>query len=143
MTGGEIIRAVTENMERVLTGLGVRFEARAAGEAEAALQGAPPAGVVEYRGENFERSYGLRPTYVEVLFEVKVFLRGHRRELVGSLQRWIHDIREALTVNNLNSGALAADKPVSLVDVDEGRVAVRGELATVSASVRLRYREST
>ncbi|MBI5492001.1 MAG: hypothetical protein HY893_03615 [Deltaproteobacteria bacterium] len=140
----DIVSAITDNMRGVLRARGVRFSHRSFNEAKEIPASQMPSGQISYAGEAFAGSHGERPSYSEAEFDIKVLmLEKDTEKAVREQQRWAHEIREALTVNALNAGPLAAAKPVS-------RVTIAGALAeshkdnifSLSCKVSVRYREA-
>ena len=56
-------------------------------------------------------------------------------------QDWAHRIRDAVTVNALNTGALADSKLVSLVNTTDVAITYEPPLSTIDYRLNVRYRE--
>lgn len=143
MADFETVRAVTDNLQRVLEAEGLRFT-RAVYEDDGAIPaGSLPLGRISYSWEVFGYSHGQRPGYGEAGFTVRVVAANRDpAQAVTEQQRWVHAVREALTVEALNTGELVTSRPVSLVRVERAEAGARGRLATVSLNVQVRYREA-
>lgn len=134
------IRAITDNMRAALESLGLKF-AMGAVERDKAAASMLPAGRISYEGESFEPTHGERPGYSEAEFGITVEIRaGDPAEAVREEQRWAHSVREALTVDALNAGELAAGKRVSRVRIPKSSVASGKESASINVKALVRYR---
>ncbi len=138
----DTVKAVTGNIEKVLDGLGVHFSTEVNEGTDGGAASIMPYGRIFYTGETFEYTHGQRPGYGEAGFRVKVFLRaGDGEAAVTEQQRWVHRIREALTVDALNTGDIGASKPVSRVVVSKAEAKGLKNVSTVVLDVLVRYRE--
>lgn len=144
MTDFSTITAITDNLESVLKGLGIHFD-RATYETDSDIPASVlPYGRIFYLGEAFEELSGERPAYIESEFNLRVTI-GERdpRKMMMEQQRWIHSVRDGLTVGALNIGALASSKLVSRVITDEARIE-QNRIDSISSAVcrvKIRYRE--
>ena len=137
------IKSIMDNVQSVLQAQGIKFS-RSTFEDEKNIP-APllPFGGIYYRGEDFQYTHGQRPGYAEADFFVKVVLRDRdSAELIRSAQKWMHLLRDALTVNAINIEDLAVSKPASLVTVERGDVENKGDMAVLGFKVKIRYRET-
>lgn len=144
MSNFDTIQAITTNLETVLKGLGAHFD-RATYEDDANIPASLlPYGRIFYIGEIFEEISGERPAYIESEFNLWVTI-GERdaQKMIREQQRWIHSVRDGLTVNALNIGDLASSKLISRVITDEARMEQGSNegVSSVVYSVRVRYRE--
>lgn len=143
MADFDTVRAVTANLRRTLETEGVRFSRSVYDDDSSIPAGSLPLGRITYTGETFGYSHGQKPGYGEAAFTVRVVAGPwDPAEALREQQRWVHAVRDALTVEALNTGELEASKPVSLVRVSGAEAGTKGRLATVSLRVQIRYRES-
>ncbi len=143
MSNIDTIRAVTDNLQSGLQNEGIRFSRKTYDDEKNVPASLIPFGEVIYQGEAFEYTHGQRPGYIEARFTLKVILK--ERDPVDMLreeQRWVHKIREALTVDVLNTGALSSSKPVSRVTTTGVDVINREHISVLAYRVSVRYRES-
>jgi hypothetical protein len=142
----DTIRGITDNIETVLSRLGVRFARAMRVDPKAVPATLLPSGRVVYAGERFETTHGQRPGYVEARFDVTVLIGGglgrEAADRIRAEQEWAHYIRSALTVSAVNSGALAESRLVSRVDVSEATIENEDEFSTLTSRVTVRYRET-
>ena len=139
----DTVDAITTNLREVLVGLGIDFSQSLNDEPGSVPAGRVPFGAVHYSGESFEHHHGQRPGYGEASFAVTVVLRERSAEdAARAQQRWAHSLRDTLTVDALNTGALSQAKPVSAVWVDSVKTDADNPLTFVTVGVTARYRES-
>ncbi len=140
----DTIIAITENIRDLLQAKGIKFSHKAYDDVKSVPASLLPLGQIFYAGEAFESPHGERPSYSEAEFAVKVLiLEKDPERAVGEQQRWAHNIREALTVNALNTGALAATKRVSRVNVARADAENhKDNLTSLTCKVFVRYREA-
>lgn len=142
MTNFEAVSGVTDNIESALKKLGINFVKSSIEGVERIPASLIPLGQIFYGGEEFENQHGQRPSYVEAEFLIKVIFTGKdASELVRSQQAWVHRIKGALTIEALNSGRLAAEKPVSRVNISRARAENGKSASAISVTLRARYRE--
>lgn len=137
------IDSITDNLEAVLKTLGACFSTEAHDDLSAIPAGLLPLGQVFYEGEGFEYVHGQKSSYASAEFLIRVILSDRDpRLLTREEQKWVHLIRDGLTVDALNIGALAASKLISMVATTDVRVN-HGNPAygVVSYKVSIRYRE--
>ena len=137
----ETVRAITDNIRDVLKAEGMHFPRTNQEDEKNIPASLIPLGAVSYTGEAFEYTHGQRPGYMEAGFAVKVLL-NERDPVVMTRQQqtWIHRIREALTVDALNTGYLASNKLVSRVTTDSVDVEDKAGKAVLTCRLRVRYR---
>jgi hypothetical protein len=137
----ESVRAITENLRRTLEAKGIRFQA-AHGEDDHPTQASLlPAGLIFYSGESFEYVHGQRAGYAEAEYRVRVIFREKDAGgIAAERQKWGHTIREALTVDSLNTGVLAGARPVSRVVVANIKAGETKGLSALNCTVIVRYR---
>ena len=142
MANVDTVGSITDNLQGTLQGEGIRFSRKTFDDEKAIPASLIPFGQVFYRGEDFEYSHGQRPGYVEVSFEVRVVLKERdHASMVRRQQVWTHGVREALTVDAMNTGDLATTKLVSRVETSEVDIENRSSLSILSFKVQVRYRE--
>ncbi len=145
MSNFDTVRSVTDNIQDVLEGLGIKFSQRAFEDSKDVPASLLPYGEIFYTGESFEETSGERPGYVEADFTLIVILRERfARDLVRAGQDWVHRVRGALGVDALNIGGLAASKLVSRVtsgSVGMDKGSGKSGLGILSYQVKVRYRE--
>ena len=142
MSNFDTVNAITGNIHGILKTTGINFTQKVFDDREVVPASLLPLGEVYYAGERFESAYGQRPLYAEAEYNIRVLVSGRDPEdLVREIQRWAHTVKEALTVDALNTGPLAQAKPVSRVTV--ARADSENNRAVSSLSLRLvvRYRE--
>ncbi len=79
--------------------------------------------------------------YAEAAFTISVSLRNRDlKTMTKDEQMWAHRIREALTVNALNTGRLASLQSVSRVQTRSVKVERKGHISRLYYSLVVRYR---
>ena len=137
------IKSITDNVQSVLQGQGIKFS-RSTFEDETAIPAALiPYGQIFYTGEDFEYTHGQRAGYAVGNFDIKVILQNRdATNLILSMQKWTHAIRDALTVNALNIVDLASSKLVSWVNVEGVKTEHKAEYGFMNFGIKIRYRET-
>lgn len=142
MSNLETLTAITDNLRKALEGLGICFSEKSYEDAKNIPASLFPLGEIFYTGESFEYTHGERPGYAEAEFTLKVIVSGHSQTgALRSAQSWIHGIRDALTVNTLNTGAIAFDRSVSRVEIKGVDVKGAESLTSIDYQIAVRYRE--
>ena len=142
MSNFDTITAVTDNLESVLRGLGINFTKEIHDDVGAIPASLLPHGQIFYDKENFEYTHGQKPEYATATFRVRVALMGNdAQKFIRDQQKWVHLIREALTVNALNIGGLATSKLINMAALDEVDVENTADRASLMCRVGIRYRE--
>jgi len=137
----DTIGAITENIRALLEREGLHIARENYGDEKNAPSSLFPYAVLSYEGETFEYTHGQRPGYSEAGFSIKVALRNRdMRAITEDEQRWAHRIREALTVNALNTGRIGAFAPVSRVRTVSVKVERRGHVSLLGYDLAVRYR---
>lgn len=137
------IKSITDNVRSVLQAQGIKFSRSTFEDEKNIPASLLPLGGIYYRGEDFQYTHGQRPGYAEADFLVKVVLQDRDSAgLIRSTQKWMHSVRDALTVNAINIGDLAVSKPASLVTVERVDVENKGDMAVLGFKVKIRYRET-
>src|SRR3989304_9584069 len=137
------VKSITDNLQTVLEGQGVRFSRKTFEDEKNIPASLIPFGEIFYQGENFEYTHGQKPEYAEIDYLVKVILSEKDPiDLMREQETWVHRIREALNVNALNVGNLANSKYVSRVTTEKVSAENRGKnMGFLNYGVRIRYRE--
>jgi len=137
----ETINAITENLRGLLEKEGLYVERDNFGEDKNAPAGLFPSAQLYYEGEDFEYTHGQRAGYAEATFRVRLLLRKRDvQEMIAEEQRWTHRIRDAISVNALNMGAVAASTPVSRVETRSVKVERKGQVSRLDYVLVIRYR---
>ena len=141
MNNTDTLRAITENLNTILATSGLHLAIENYEDEKNVPSSIFPYGVISYEGETFEYTHGQRPGYSDVDFRVKVVLRNKDlRAMTDDEQRWAQRIREALTVNAINSGLIAGASPVSRVVTRAVKVEKKGDVSRLIYSLSIRYR---
>lgn len=138
MANSDTVKAITANLADILAGLGFKIEDLSVDPSMTAM----PVCVILYEGEEFEYGHGQKPLYNEIKYLLKVMLSdpkpGTSRDKYAE---HVHAIREAVTVNALNTGALADTKLVSLVNTTDVAITYEPPVSTIDYRLNIRYRE--
>jgi len=142
MSNFDTVKAITANIESVLKAQGIGFNL-ATDETLDKKAALTPYGEIFYISETFEYTHGQKPEYAEAEFKIRIVLfNPNPRDMVREQQKWVHLIREALTVNALNVGGLVATKYVSRVTTDTVTIGSNGDgFADLDYTILIRYRE--
>ena len=141
MTNFEIISAITSNLKSILETLGTNFRLGKAGE-KTIPASANPYAEITYAGESFENTLNRRPSYAEAAFGIKLVFSGRDgEELTREAARWVHLIRDALSVNAMNAGELTVEKPVSSVKALNADVESKEGRVAINYKIKIGYRE--
>lgn len=142
MTNFDTVRAISGNMRKALAGQGAKFSGRAYEDAKSIPASLMPYAEIQYAGETFENTYGQRPQYAEAQFEVRVVLNERdTNDLAAAQQKWVHRMREALTVDALNANELSTQKYVSRVTTKGVDVQNLDSISMLIYRIAVRYRE--
>lgn len=137
------IKSLTENIRSVLLAQGIKFSNSTYEDEKSIPLALLPFGEIFYRGEDFEHTNGQKAGYAIANFSIKVTAQDRSNiERVKSVQKWVHAVRDALTVNALNIVDLSASKLVSLVNTENAEITYNAEYATITHSTKIRYRET-
>ncbi len=138
MVNSDTVKAITANLAAILEGLGLKIEDLSVDPSMTTM----PVCVILYEGEEFEYGHGQKPLYNEIKYLFKVMLNnpkpGTSRDKYA---QYVHAIREALTVNALNTGGLADTKLVSLVNTTDVAISYEPPVSTIDYRLNVRYRE--
>lgn len=135
--------SITDNLETALKGAGIIFATETYDDLGAIPSAVLPLGQVFFDEIIFDYTFGQKPSYAEAGFTLRVVLNERDpRMLAREEQRWVHIIRDTLTINALNIGDLAASKLVSRVTSESVRVEHgKPQYGVLSYGVKIRYRE--
>ena len=138
MANSDTVKAITANLAAILAGLGFKIEDLSIDPSMATS----PVCVILYEGEEFEYGHGQKPLYNEVKYLLKLMLNdpkpGTSRDKYA---QYVHAIRDAVTVDALNIGGLAASKLVSLVNTTDVTITYEPPVSTIDYRLNVRYRE--
>lgn len=138
MANSDTVKAITANLVAILDGLGFKIEDLSVDPSMATS----PVCVILYEGEDFAYGHGQKPLYNEVKYLLKLMLSdpkpGTSRDRYA---QYVHAIREALTVDALNTGGLASSKLVSLVSTTDVAIIYEPPVSTIDYRMNVRYRE--
>lgn len=140
MSNYDTINAITVNLRTVLAGLGLQVE-------EGGFSADPtfttsPGCRVRYPFEEFHDTFRQRPSACEARFEIEIYVNdADPQTRKQKQQQWVHAVRDAVTVDALNTGGLAASKLVSAVRSEEPEISYSWPLSTIRYRLNIRYRE--
>ncbi len=138
MANSDTVKVITANLAAILAGLGFKVEDLSVDPSMTTT----PVCVILYEGEDFEYGHGQKPLYNEVKYLLKILLNdskpGTSRDRYA---QYVHAIREAVTVNTLNTGGLAVLKLVSLVNTTDVAITYEPPVSTIDYRMNVRYRE--
>lgn len=143
MSNFETVSAITDNILGILKATGINFTRKDFDDRKAVPASLMPLGAVFYTGERFESAHGQRPLYAEAEYNIRVLINGRdAEEIIRELQKWAHTVKEALTVDALNTGDLASTKLVCRVTVARVDSENRDDRSALSLRLLVRYREA-
>lgn len=140
----ESIVAITDNLESVLKGMGINFTRKTYEDMASIPTALLPLGEIIYNGESFEHPSGQRPGYAEADYRLRVIIKeSDARDMQRVQMKWIHLIRDGLTVNALNTGSLATSKLISSVMTESATFnnTLSDTIGVVEYDIKVRYRE--
>ena len=138
----DTITAITDNLQNVLKALGINFSREVYEDVDKVPASLLPHGQIFYVREEFEYAHGQKPEYATASFLIRVIIAGQdAQNLIRVQQKWVHLIREGLTVNTLNVGGLVTSKLINLVTTESVDVANQPVKCTLNYRVNVRYRE--
>ena len=144
MSNFDTIIAITDNLETVLRGMGISFTRKTYEDMANIPTSLLPLGEIIYNGESFEHPSGQRSGYAEAEYKLKVILReAEAKDMQRVQMKWVHLIRDGLTVNALNIGSLASSKLISNVLTEAARPnnTQTDGIGAVEYDIKIRYRE--
>lgn len=143
MSNFDTIKSITDNLETVLRAKGIKFERNLDTDIANTPASKLPVGHIIYRQELPEYVHGMKPKYVTAEFTVRVYNRERNpKNNIEFAQKWMHDVREAITVDALNIDDLASSKLVSLAEAGPTDIEYPDESTVLlNTTVTIRYRE--
>ncbi len=139
MANSDTVKGITLNLTSILEGLGLKVEDLSIDPSMVST----PVCVILYEGEDFEYGHGQKPLYSEIRYLLKVMLNDPRPGTSRDrYAEYVHGVREAVTVDALNVGALLASKLVSLVNTTEVTVTYEPPVSIIDYRLNVRYRET-
>jgi len=137
----DTIKSITDNLITVLDAKGIKFIVGTNEDKEVTASNYP-SGKVFYQGAEFEENFGEQAKYIEGKFLVRIYLKDpHEKVLNRECQRWVHNIREAVTIGALNIGDLSATKYVSRITTIDITKTIDDDLGVLDYELQVRYRE--
>lgn len=104
---------------------------------------ANPVARIEYQGEAFESLHGERPDYADAPFLIQVMFAERVPDTIrDKAQEYIHAIRDNVTIDNVNVGALASTNLVSHTFSDSVNTSYDEPITTINYQMRIHYRET-
>lgn len=139
----DTIKAITTNLQTKLKALGLHFNQATFDKEEEIPASAYPLGSIFYEGEEFEETFNQRNSYAIAKFRVRVSLfTNNAQDAIMEQSRWVHAVRDGITIATLNTGDLAASLLVSWVETTEVFIENMGNRSHLNYSLLIRYRES-
>jgi hypothetical protein len=137
----DTIKSITDNLVRVLDAKGIKFIVGTNEEKEVTASNYP-SGKVFYQGDEFEENFGEQMKYIEGEFLIRVFLKDtNEKTLNRDCQRWVHNIRKAVTISALNVGDLASTKYVARITTINTNKTIEDDIGVLDYGLQVRYRE--
>ena len=142
MSNFDTVSVITDNLQEALKKQGSHFSRSGFDDPRSIPASLLPLGRLFYTGENFEYAHGQRPMYGEIEYSVRVLLaEKDPADMMREQQKWTHRVRDAMTIEALNTGELAATRPVSKVMVAGVRADNDRHTASLVLRTVVRYRE--
>lgn len=141
----ESIVSITDNLESVLKGMGINFTRKTYEDMASIPTSLLPLGEITYNGETFEHPSGQRSGYAEADYRLRVIIKeSDARDMQRLQMKWVHLIRDGLTVNTLNIGSLASPKLISNIITEAARPnnTQTDGIGAVEYDIKIRYRET-
>ena len=140
MSNLDTIKAITTNLKAIIstTLAWSREDLSADPHAEETLQAK-----LIYREERPKHNFGEAPGYIEAFFVVEILTnKTTPDDIRDSLQAGVHGLIDAVTINALNVGDLAASKLVSWVEHAGSDAEQEVPLSTIRHPITIRYRKT-
>ena len=138
----DTVAAITANLTKLLKQQGVKFTLEAYEDTTKIPTSALPHGLVQYLGEIFDQEHGQRPSWNEIKFKIRIVFKSTSADvIIRDQQKWMHKIRDNITVNAMNIDDLVSSKLVSWVKIEEGDVDSQLDRSTLDCFMMIRYRE--
>lgn len=138
MSDLDTIKSIEDNLTAIITAQGFNFEDSSSDpKAETT-----PVATLLFKSEDFDYTHGQKPLYNELGYEIvanySVSAPSTARDKAAE---YGHKLRENITVNALNTGALASTKLVSRIDHQGYDVEYSKPIVRVIYKLKIRYRE--
>jgi len=139
-TNAQNVQYIIENLELIVgTTLGFNLEYEIKDDPEVETTAAA---IILYEGEIFEESFGEKPLYNEISFIIRVkYRRSDPTQIRDKGADYVHLLREGITIDLLNVGALSASQIVSRVSHDGADLSINLPIIELDYSISVRYRE--
>ena len=139
-TNAQNVQYIIENLELIVgTTLGFNLEYEIKDDPEVETTAAA---IILYDGETFEESFGEKPLYNEISFIIRVkYRRSDPTQIRDKGADYVHLLREGITIDLLNVGALASTQIVSRVSHDGADLSISLPIIELDYSISVRYRE--
>jgi len=139
-TNAQNVQYIIENLEEILSvTLGFNLEYDIADDD---IVETTPGVILNYDGEVFEESFGEKPMYNEIPFSIMLKFKESDPKLIRSRAvTYAHQLREGITIDLLNVGALASSQIVSRVEHDPVTLTTSQPILQLDYNVIVRYRE--
>lgn len=142
MTNFDTVVEMTDNIHEVLRKAGIHFSKKAYDDEKNLPASFFPVGRIFYTGEAFENAHNQKPFYADAEFTITVqLLEADPADMIREQQRWVHLIREALTVEALNINGLANTRYITRVNISRIDVENQRNRSGLICKASVRYRE--
>lgn len=141
MANLDTVQSITTNLETVINQSGLKTTQETVDITQPAS--ILPICEVHYEGEELAENFGQKPLYNDIRFRLRIIIKEpDTKARIREMQKYIHLVRDNVTVNALNIGDLASSKLVSLVDSDNPDTSESiDDMAIVEYNLLIRYRE--
>lgn len=134
----DTIKAISANIEAILTGLGWQLEDLSSNPDTTTTNFTR----LDYSDEEFEDLYGERPSRNIAGFSILVIVNRKSPGLSRiAQQEAVHALRGAINVTALNAGALAGTETVTFVRHDGAAIKYEPPFSKINYVINIRYRE--
>ena len=138
----DTVASITANLTKLLKQQGLTFTLEAYEDTTKIPTSVLPHGLLQYLGEVFDQEHGQRPSWDEIKFKIRIVFKSTSADvIIRDQQKWMHKIRDNITVNAMNIDDLASSKLVSWVKIEEGDVDNQLDRSTLECFMLIRYRE--
>lgn len=139
----ETIKSLTDNIQTVLQGLGIKFARKNFEDVKNIPASLFPYGAIFDKGIDWEYTHGQKAGYGVQSFLIWVVDKERNDKVtMRQIQEWVQLIKGALTVNALNIGDLSASKLISWVETIDTDTEHREEgVSVLNYTIAVRYRE--
>lgn len=137
MSNADTVNAVITNISAILVTLGYPVE-----DTSASPTLSSPFSQIHYNGESFDNEYGQRPEYNDIKLMIRVQFQKTTPAISRPLQVAVtHKLREGITVDTVNVGALLTSKLVSFVQHQGDDVIPDDTVSIINYNLIIQYRE--